>query len=239
MRRLLLGLAFAVSIACSPAFAADTVSFDQAFGQVVLPVEGWYVFNPGDSGGETIRGISRHNFPKWSGWALVDAAKSTLPPMPKFGTKAYYAWVHELNASLKASQAFTAAVSKFYAGNFWNNYHLGELPSEFQPESEAIVDAMVNCGPIAARWVQQAMNRANGTHFKTPASLSAADIRRLTKTDAIRFSLAFLGYRFGRYDSLAVKDAQFEKEWLDREGALVIRMVHERDRILKLADDLQ
>src|SRR2546426_796362 len=53
--------------------------FDYALTQL-LKVEGGYANDPRDPGGETYKGISRVFWPNWSGWPLIDAAKSA----PKF-----------------------------------------------------------------------------------------------------------------------------------------------------------
>lgn len=42
---------------------------------MILENEGGYANVTGDTGGETYRGISRNNFPNWSGWVIVDACK--------------------------------------------------------------------------------------------------------------------------------------------------------------------
>ena len=52
--------------------------------------EGGYANNPDDSGGETVQGISRNNFPKWRGWMIVDLEKGKMVPQPAYGTTAYY-----------------------------------------------------------------------------------------------------------------------------------------------------
>jgi lysozyme family protein len=40
--------------------------------EFTLRNEGYYVNDKDDSGGETYRGISRVNFPKWAGWAIEE-----------------------------------------------------------------------------------------------------------------------------------------------------------------------
>lgn len=44
--------------------------------QKTLIHEGGYVNNPHDAGGETYRGVSRKNWPHWSGWGIIDSYKS-------------------------------------------------------------------------------------------------------------------------------------------------------------------
>ena len=41
----------------------------------MAPVEGLYSNDPDDPGGETVYGVARVFWPKWSGWSIVDAAK--------------------------------------------------------------------------------------------------------------------------------------------------------------------
>lgn len=53
-------------------------NFDKEFEKVVF-VEGGYVNDPDDAGGETYLGISRKNNPKWSGWISIDQLKKHHP----------------------------------------------------------------------------------------------------------------------------------------------------------------
>lgn len=46
--------------------------------QKTLIHEGGHVNNPLDAGGETYRGVSRKNWPNWSGWDIIDNYKSHL-----------------------------------------------------------------------------------------------------------------------------------------------------------------
>ncbi|MBW1801582.1 MAG: hypothetical protein JRJ85_12745, partial [Deltaproteobacteria bacterium] len=41
--------------------------FDEAF-EKTTAIEGGYVFDPDDAGGETYKGISRRFNPSWGGW---------------------------------------------------------------------------------------------------------------------------------------------------------------------------
>jgi len=49
--------------------------FDIAYNSYVKPWEGFYGWNPADSGGETYGGISRVNNPTWLGWVIIDFEK--------------------------------------------------------------------------------------------------------------------------------------------------------------------
>lgn len=88
-----------------------------------LKWEGGYANVRGDSGGETICGISRNNWPRWPGWALVDgtADKNSLLSMP----------------------SFMDMVGEFYRTYFWSMF-LEELND--QGVANKVFDLRVNTG---------------------------------------------------------------------------------------------
>lgn len=49
--------------------------FKKSYLTYVKPIEGFYVNDPADRGGETYGGIARNIFPSWEGWVIVDAFK--------------------------------------------------------------------------------------------------------------------------------------------------------------------
>lgn len=66
----------------------------QAAYAVIFGNEAGYVNDPKDKGGETMNGITRKNYPKWAGWAIVDARKplkrgARLPELDSL-TKQFY-----------------------------------------------------------------------------------------------------------------------------------------------------
>ena len=48
--------------------------FDKAL-RKLLAIEGGYVNDPGDPGGETYKGVARRYNASWPGWSRIDAAK--------------------------------------------------------------------------------------------------------------------------------------------------------------------
>src|SRR4051812_34145455 len=76
--------------------------FDYALTQL-LKEEGGYANDPRDPGGETYKGISRVFWPNWSGWPLIDAAKTD----PKFREK------------LAENEHLPSLINSFYRKNFW------------------------------------------------------------------------------------------------------------------------
>ena len=88
--------------------------------------EGGYVKDPNDSGGETYRGISRHNFPHWSGWSMVDAAKP----------------LH--TGQLISNTQLDELIAEFYQLSFWNPIRGNEIIN--QDVANDLFDKSVNMG---------------------------------------------------------------------------------------------
>jgi lysozyme family protein len=112
--------------------------------KTVMAIEGGYVNNPSDKGGETYKGISRKNFPAWTGWLLVDAGK---------GRKNFEAY-------LAGNGTLQTAVEVFYKDTFWNRMHLSEI--ENQSIALELFDTGVHMGQTTAvMFVQRALNLLN------------------------------------------------------------------------------
>ena len=90
--------------------------------------EGGWVNDETDRGGETYCGISRRNFPKWSGWQTLDDTSFreglVLP---------------ELDGE----------VTDFYKANFWDVLDLDNMPD--QDLANQVYDMAVNSGVGEAR----------------------------------------------------------------------------------------
>lgn len=72
-------------------------------------IEGGYVNNPADHGGETIYGIARKFWPAWPGWDIVDKIKST-------GTTT----ASVINKLANANTQLQTLKLAFYKQNFWD-----------------------------------------------------------------------------------------------------------------------
>lgn len=94
----------------------------------VLKHEGGYVNDPDDTGGETYKGVSRKNWPRWMGWVFVDNAKKQTGFPSSLGK------ISELQDSVMA----------FYRDNFWNK--VGGDQIDEQDIADMLVDAAVNEG---------------------------------------------------------------------------------------------
>jgi lysozyme family protein len=111
--------------------------FSQAIGRV-LKNEGGYSNVLGDNGGETYRGITRKNFPNWSGWTAVDFTKRTTGLVDE-------QIIH--NSDLEKE------VEDFYKKNFWDENRLGEVKD--QDIAGKLLDMAVNMGSSRAGKILQ------------------------------------------------------------------------------------
>lgn len=82
-------------------------SFDIAF-EKIKELEGGYVNNPADSGGETFVGISRRWNPSWGGWVIVDHEKESIHNLS------------ELSKSLLSNVNIIELVKVFYKFAYWD-----------------------------------------------------------------------------------------------------------------------
>jgi lysozyme family protein len=104
------------------------------FEPILLSNEGFYSFVPGDSGGETWEGISRNNYPKWPGWAIIDSYK----------TNGVFASRQAANALLKPVSALQTLVDTFYKCSEWDTMNADEINN--QSIANFLVDWEVNSG---------------------------------------------------------------------------------------------
>ena len=103
--------------------------FDKEFDELIL-VEGGYVNDPDDAGGETYLGISRKNNSQWVGWKVIDEEK-------KKGLK-------NITARLKKDTALTNSAKLLYKQNYWDVLELDDIPS--QKIAHQLFDTAVNTG---------------------------------------------------------------------------------------------
>ncbi|MGC4058188.1 MAG: glycosyl hydrolase 108 family protein [Chitinophagaceae bacterium] len=125
---------------------ASTVAktnFDIAYDATDI-IEGGWVNNSLDRGGETWAGISRKWFPNWPGWKIIDRLKSDKT-FPKNLTG---------NAELQMLK------KQFYNMEFWNSLRLGEVKRI--DIASKIYDMAVNMGKVTAvKYLQTALNLLN------------------------------------------------------------------------------
>lgn len=192
---------------CTTLYAAN---FTPAFEKVILPHEGGYQAIRSDNGN----------------WTGCRPGKGILK-----GTKGGISACTYPNEDIK--NLTRERIAFLYKRDFWDSYRLGDI--RVQTVADRILDALVNNGPIAAWWVQKAINLANGKRpdLAIDGVMGAATIAELNSINQARFMLCFMGYRFNRYDALSKQYPDFINTWLDREVDEVITAVHDRDRMLE------
>ena len=123
--------------------------FEEAY-STTLGHEGGYGNDPDDTGGETYKGISRKNWPKWVGWKLVDRAKKKRRTFPE---------------SLDTNKGLPDAVKEFYKEHFWTALKCDAVSKISRKIAIELFDTGVNCGkPNATKFLQRALSR-NGFGF--------------------------------------------------------------------------
>ena len=114
-----------------------------------ISIEGGYVNDPNDRGGETIFGISRNNFPNWEGWARVDqfAHKNT-----------------EIGISrLESCADIMSMAIDFYLNEFFKPNKLHMLDKEL---GKVLFDIGVNQGlKTSAKHLQKTINLIIGSEI--------------------------------------------------------------------------
>ena len=105
-------------------------NFDKAYKRV-QQVEGGYVFDSDDRGGETYKGISRRAHPDSEIWNIIDDVKK------EHGTK-------EINSILNYNEVLQKLVRNIYKTEYWDVFELDYLKS--QGMANEIFDDAVNRG---------------------------------------------------------------------------------------------
>ena len=151
--------------------------------------EGGYVNIAADRGGETYFGITRVNFPTWSGWAVIDSIKK--------------------NAVIKRNTLFPTLepqVKAFYKANFWDKVKADLINS--QSIAELYVDFFINSGGNAIKKMNESLKALNvsAINLANPTQLHKALLDR-----RIKF--------FNDIVKASPKQAVFLKGWLARAEA--------------------
>ncbi len=173
--------------------------FNQAL-EHLLELEGYpgYVDIHGDSGGETVAGISRNNWSHWAGWQLVDTFKLSV----------------NFKQRLNDSAQLRRMVAAFYQANFWTVWM--QTIDDQQLAQWLFQMGVVSGLSQSAKLLQRAVGvEADGRFgLKSRAALLAAD------PVAVLAECRDLAQHF--YRDLADRnpqDRQFLAGWLNRANA--------------------
>lgn len=161
--------------------------------------EGGYANNKADHGGETYAGIARNFWPNWSGWMIIDKAKSVSKTAPLINQYA-------------KDNGIDAHVSKFYKTNFWDALKLDLIND--QQVANNIYDFGVNSGTVKAAKTLQRVLKITDDGIIGNQTINASNAMQ-----ADDLHNAYNGARIEFYNQLAARDAsqkQFLKSWLSR-----------------------
>jgi lysozyme family protein len=121
--------------------------FERAF-EKTSAIEGGYVFDLDDAGGETYKGISRRFNPSWKGWERIDQIKRKNSEKKKFDK------IFGQDGGLQEEVLF------FYKQAYWDKFWGDEIP--VQEIAEELFDTGVNMGVRrAVRFLQEGLNLFN------------------------------------------------------------------------------
>jgi lysozyme family protein len=113
--------------------------FDTAFVKT-MKYEGGYVNDKNDQGGETYKGVSRVNWPKWEGWSIIDSLKGQS----------------DFSEKLESNQKLQQLVYFFYQENFFEKIGGSKILNDHL--AEEIFDTAVNNGiGTAIKLTQEAL----------------------------------------------------------------------------------
>ena len=124
--------------------------FDSAYNKVMV-VEGGYIVDKDDAGGETYKGVARVFNPAWAGWKIIDSYKEHV----------------DFPQCLDGDTNLQELVRYIYKKKYYDPF-LGDQLDE--PVAEEMFDQAVNLGvPKAIEHLQRALNILNTR--KTPNDL--------------------------------------------------------------------
>jgi len=161
----------------------------------LLQYEGKYSNNPNDAGGETYKGISRVNHPKWLGWNIIDSLKhfSAFPN------------------NLESNDTLQGLVSSFYKYEYWDKYQADNINN--QSIAELLVDWEVNSGEPGVAIPQKLLGLVPDG-IAGPKTIASINL-----TNQQDFFNAVVGAHDTFYKQLVVKhpnDQEFLKGWETR-----------------------
>ena len=116
--------------------------------KLTVASEGLWSNDEGDSGGETVLGLTRNTDPDWAGWHIVDMQK---------GKDNYPNNLNQVHDTLE-----TLAIP-YYKNKFWNKIRGDEIL--VQEEANKIFDMYVNKGTMGITLAQRALGIAESGHM--------------------------------------------------------------------------
>lgn len=179
-------------------------NFDKAYANT-MKIEGGYVNDPTDRGGETYKGISRKNWPDWNGWTIIDNIKKSVGYSPSY-----------INKAAANDQVLQRLVRLFYKEEFWDKNNLEMMPYEI---AEELFDTGVNMSStIAAKFLQEALNLCNNNQklyadIKVDGKIGNITYQALTMSNTKRVLKTINLLQGERYLNILRNNETQEKYW--------------------------
>jgi lysozyme family protein len=178
--------------------------------KIVLGHEGGYVNDPKDSGGETMKGISRRYHPEWTGWPIIDTIKKNYP-------RASWSKVMDADASV------SKLVQDFYKGKYWTPLMLDEIAPALRFE---LFDTAINMGrKTAVTFLQRSLNVLNRGAVDYPDIEADGKIGRNTVAAAnasrdmetlLKVLNCLQGAHYVELAERSPKNERFMRGWINR-----------------------
>ncbi|MDR1656149.1 MAG: hypothetical protein LBT47_01150 [Deltaproteobacteria bacterium] len=130
------------------------MSFETVYFGHTKNIEGGYANDVKDkAGGETYKGVSRLNHPKWPGWQIVDRIKAELGLTNTLGKISTWKSIDTL---ARREYALEEMVVEFYRQEYYAPYQKVEIPQRLR---DKMFDTAVNTGhKNAVKILQRAIN---------------------------------------------------------------------------------
>ena len=167
---------------------------------MILRQESGYANVSGDLGGETYRGITRKNFPKWDGWKIVDENK----PLK--------------NGQIIDNEELENNVMDFYYDNFY-------APMKIDKVEDMLISGHLLCHGVNAgiktsvKLLQKAVNNVYNVKISVDGIIGSTTIKYTNGAKANEAAREFIEQRNQYYKNLVSKNpsqCKFLNGWLDR-----------------------
>jgi len=172
--------------------------FDIAY-QLTARSEGGYANHPKDSGGETAFGLTRRDWPNWSGWLVIDRLKR-LYGVPK------------AIPMVNANQELKKSVRAVFKANYWDICLCDQVKD--QQVANQIFDTAINMGSGTAAKLMQRTARVKVDLHVGPITIGAVN----AMNPAV-FHARFIAGRKAIYDAIIRANPSqivFKKGWYSR-----------------------
>jgi lysozyme family protein len=181
--------------------------FAIAYTKFIAPIEGGYVNDPVDKGGETYAGIARNFNQSWKGWEAIDYTKRVKGPI-KRNTK-----FPELDY----------LVTAFYK-TLWDKNFFGSINN--QDVANILYDWFINSGSNAfytksdkTDGVQEILNHLFNAKISADGAMGMQTVNAINSVDPIKLQTELKRQRLIFYDTIIANNpsqAKFKEGWYNR-----------------------